>query len=185
MSRRLLLPVLAAVAALLLAGCGSSSDSDDAGHNDADVTFAQTMIPHHQQAVEMAEMALDPARQASAPVRDLATRIGDAQQPEIETMQGWLDAWGAEAEDHSGHDMGSMKGMSGMMSDEQMSALGQATGTAFDRMWLQMMVEHHEGAVEMAETEIADGESAEAKDLARDIVEAQESEITEMQRLLS
>lgn len=182
MTRRLF-PLLAA-AVLALAGCGSQSDTD-AGHNDADVSFAQQMIPHHQQAVEMAEMALDPAREASEPVRDLAGRIGDAQQPEIDTMQGWLEDWDAKAEDHSDHDMGSMGGMSGMMSDDQMSALAAATGADFDRMWLEMMIEHHQGAVEMAETEIADGQAAEAKELARDIVDAQKAEITEMQGLLS
>ena len=181
MSRRLI-PLLAA-AAIVLAGCGSQSDTD-ASHNDADVTFAQQMIPHHEQAVEMSTMALDPAREASEPVRDLADRIGEAQQPEIETMQGWLEDWDAKAEDHSG-DMGSMGGMSGMMSDDQMSALAAATGTDFDRMWLEMMIEHHEGAVEMAETEITDGQDAEAKALARAIVDAQKAEITEMTRLLA
>lgn len=179
MTRRLI-PLLAA-AVLALAGCGSQSDTD-AGHNDADVAFAQQMIPHHQQAVEMAEMALDPAREASEPVRDLAGRIGDAQQPEIETMQGWLEDWDAKAEDHSDHDMG---GMTGMMSDDQMSALAAATGTDFDRMWLQMMIEHHEGAVEMAETEVADGQDSQAKALARAIIDAQRAEITEMTRLLA
>lgn len=186
MNRRLPLTVLAAVAALLLAGCGSQSDTA-AGHDAADVAFAQQMIPHHQQAVEMADLALDPARGASAEVTDLATRIRAAQKPEIEELTGFLESWGEDvpAEGHEGHEMGSMKGMSGMMSDEQMSALGQATGADFDRLWLRMMIEHHEGAVQMAETEIADGQDAQAKALARAIVDAQRSEITEMTRLLS
>lgn len=173
---RLILVLLAAVA---LAGCGSPNT---VSADPADVTFAQQMIPHHEQAVEMSELALDPAREASEPVRDLAGGIGDAQEPEIETMQGWLEDWDAKAEDHGDHDMG---GMSGMMSDEQMSALAAATGTDFDRMWLQMMIEHHEGAVEMAETEVADGQDSRAKALARAIIDAQRAEITEMTRLLA
>lgn len=172
-------PLLALLAVVALAGCGSPNTISA---DPADVTFAQQMIPHHQQAVEMAEMALDPAREASEPVQDLATRIERAQQPEIDEMTGWLDGWGVEPDDHDGHDMGDM---SGMMSGDQMGALEQATGTDFDRMWLQMMIEHHEGAVEMAETEIADGQDSRAKALARAIIDAQRAEITEMTRLLA
>ncbi len=189
MHRRPLLPVLAAVAALLLAGCGSQSDTD-AGHDGADVTFAQQMVPHHQQAVEMADLALDPSRGASAEVSDLATRIRAAQKPEIEELTGFLESWGEDVPSgdhsgHGGHDMASMKDMAGMMTDEQMARLADSAGPDFDRLWLQMMIEHHEGAVEMAETEIADGQDAQAKALARAIVDAQKAEITEMNRLLS
>lgn len=174
---RLLLLLLAAVA---LSGCGSPTSVSGAP---ADVTFAQQMIPHHEQAVEMAEMALDPERDASQPVRDLATRIAKAQQPEIEEMTGWLEGWDEDVPTRSSH--GDDHEMSGMMSEDQMSALAAATGTDFDRMWLQMMIEHHEGAVEMAETEIADGQDSRAKALARAIIDAQRAEITEMERLLA
>lgn len=174
---RFLLTVLTAVA---LAGCGSPTSVSGAP---ADVTFAQQMVPHHEQAVEMSRLALDPERGASEPVRNLATRIEKAQQPEIDEMTGWLDGWGEDASAHGSHGDGDHE-MAGMMSDDQMSALEQATGTDFDRRWLQMMIEHHEGAVEMAETEIADGQDSRAKALARAIVDAQRAEITQMKELL-
>lgn len=175
--------LLTAALALTLTGCASTDQ------NDADVTFAQQMVPHHEQAVEMADMALDPARGASSEVRDLATRIKKAQGPEIREMKDWLDDWDAdesmEGMDHGDHgDHGSMEGMEGMMSDSAMSALGRAKGTSFDRQWLQMMIEHHEGAVTMSRTEIADGKDADAKELARDITSTQKKEIAEMKELL-
>ncbi|MEH3034822.1 MAG: DUF305 domain-containing protein [Aeromicrobium erythreum] len=179
-----------AAAALVLAGC-AASDNDD-----ADVTFAQQMVPHHEQAVEMADLALDPQRDASAPVRTLATQIKKAQGPEIRQMKDWLDEWDAEDEsndpmegmDHgSGHgdhgDQGSGHMMEGMMSDADMSRLEAARGTAFDRLWLSMMIEHHEGAITMSRTEVKDGENDDAKQLARDIIATQQREITRMKQL--
>ncbi len=183
-------PLLLLVAALTLSltGCAASDQ------NDADVTFAQQMVPHHEQAVEMADLALDPARDASSEVRDLATRIKKAQGPEIREMKDWLDDWDADESmgggmdhgDHGDHggDHGSMEGMEGMMSDSAMSALGRASGAAFDRQWLQMMIEHHEGAVTMSRTEIKDGKDADAKKLARGITATQQKEIAEMKELL-
>ncbi len=173
--------VLTAAVALSLAGCASSDQ------NDADVTFAQQMVPHHEQAVEMADLALAPARDASPEVRDLATRIKKAQGPEIREMKDWLDDWDAdesmEGMDHGG-DHGDHGSMEGMMSDSAMSDLGRARGAAFDRQWLQMMIEHHEGAVTMSRTEIADGKDADAKELAREITATQKKEIAEMKELL-
>jgi uncharacterized protein (DUF305 family) len=198
--------VLAAgVAALLLAGCGGTSTpatdtatpataassgptTVSAAHNAADITFAQQMIPHHQQAVAMAQLAAD--RAANDEVKQLATRIQGAQDPEITQMQSFLTAWGATAAAPTGdmggmHDAGgTMSAMPGMLSDNQMSQLRQATGAPFDRAFLQMMTAHHQGAIQMAQTELADGQNPDAKALAQKIITAQQGEITQMRTLL-
>jgi uncharacterized protein (DUF305 family) len=169
-------------------GASSTAATDVAAeHNDADVRFAQNMIPHHQQAVEMAALAAD--RSASQEVQDLAEQIRTAQDPEIATMTAFLQTWGAEIPaggmagmDHSG--MGGMEGMNGMMTAEQMGGLAAASGAAFDRMFLEMMIEHHEGAITDAQTELAEGANPQAKELAQKIVDGQTAEITEMQQLL-
>ena len=189
-----LLTLIAIVLAIGVAGCGSedgSAGSDStSSHNSADVAFATDMIPHHTQAIEMADMAL--TRAEDTDVIDLAGQIKAAQDPEIEAMSGWLEAWGEEVpdlgDDMSGmdHDMSGMDdSMPGMMSEADMQGLADSSGAAFDRMWLTMMIEHHEGAISMAETELSDGESAEAKSLADDIIEGQQAEVTTMQGLLS
>ncbi|MGW4485410.1 DUF305 domain-containing protein [Amycolatopsis sp. NPDC004368] len=191
-------------AGLLLAGCGSgdntghpgmtvgtsprASSSAPAAHNDADVAFAQQMIPHHRQAVAMAAMAVS---QASSPqVKDLAGRIQQAQDPEIQLMTSWLTQWGAAASgsmpgmDHGSMPASSMPAMPGMMSDAYMQKLQQASGAAFDRMFLQMMVTHHQGAVAMGKTELASGSSPDAKALAQRIIDSQTAEIAQMQQML-
>lgn len=186
------------LAALLLTACGddSNSSNDDAGtadtssaatYNDADVTFAQGMIPHHQQAVEMAQLAED--RAESPELKQLASDIEAAQAPEIEQLTGWLEDWGAEApSDSMDHgDMGhgdSSSDMSGMMTAEDMTMLENANGMDFDQMFLTMMIEHHEGAVEMAETQVADGENPEAIAMAEEIISTQEAEIEQMKTML-
>lgn len=185
---------------VLLAACGSSTattseSSTPAGTSaavqavaegsDADISFAQLMIPHHQQAVEMADLAL--ARQTSPEVRDLAEQIQAAQDPEIEMMSGWLQAWGAPMEmgdDHGSHDMGGMT-MSGMMTDEDMQALADATGEDFDRMWLQMMIAHHQGAISMAEQVKAESSNPDVTTLADAVIAGQTTEIDTMQQLLA
>jgi uncharacterized protein (DUF305 family) len=186
MHKTLTAAVLAA-ALLVLTACGAEDDSDTAaGHNDADVAFAQQMIPHHEQAIDMAKAA--EKRAETQEVKDLAAAIEAAQDPEIETMTGWLESWGEDAPDGGMSDMdhGAMSSddMTGMMADEDMTALENATGVEFDQMFLTMMIEHHEGAIEMARTEQADGEFADAKALAEDIETAQTEEIQTMQGLL-
>lgn len=168
---------------------GSSSSAAAQGEfNDADVAFAQGMIPHHRQAVAMAELA--DGRTKNPQVLDLAARIGGAQEPEIATMTGWLREWGADVPGEgdmggkSGMDQGGMGGMTGMMTPEEMTGLEQASGPEFDRMFLTMMVKHHRGAVEMAQTELDDGADPEALALAQQIIDTQQAEITEMESLL-
>jgi uncharacterized protein (DUF305 family) len=150
-----------------------------AAFNDADVEFAQGMIPHHEQAIEMADIALDPTVGASDVVKELATRIKGEQDPEIQLMTGWLTAWGqpvAMTMD-STHDMSSMEGM---MSADEMDMLSAATGPGFDKIWQEMMIKHHEGAIAMAQAEKANGSSPEALALADQIIAAQQTEIDEM-----
>lgn len=170
------------------AGSGSTAGSSasipaDADFNAADVSFAQGMIPHHEQAVEMADMALDPTVGASDEVKKLATDIQGAQDPEIKLMKGWLATWGQpEMGDMAGHDMSSMEGM---MSADDMDKLGTLTGADFDTLWLQMMIKHHEGAVKMAENVKANGKSSEVATLADQVIAAQTAEIDAMNVLLT
>lgn len=204
--------------AIVLAGCSDGSDDmagmegmgssastessasaegsgDSAAFNNADVTFVQGMIPHHRGALHMAQMA--DGRAEDPRVVDLANRIEAAQEPEIETMTGWLEAWGEPLPEETDGGMGGMDdgsmGMGGMdmggmdmegMSAEDMTALDAASGSEFDRMWLEMMVIHHRGAVEMAQTEIAEGSNADAVALAEEIADSQAAEIEEMETLL-
>jgi len=168
-----------------------SSSANPAGgqHNAADVAFATGMIPHHGQAITMAEMAA--SRATNPEVKSLAAAIKTAQAPEIATMSGWLTGWGQPVPAATGgHDMSKMgtgtdmSGMGGMMSEQEMQQLSAATGAQFDRMWLQMMIKHHQGAVTMARTELASGQSADAKQLAQQIIDAQNKEIATMTALL-
>jgi uncharacterized protein (DUF305 family) len=185
--------------ALVLTACGDgddptvASDGDgtasatQADFNDADVTFVSGMVPHHSQAVEMADMILD--KQPSEPVRALAQRIKEAQSPEIEQLNGMLETFGEDpaSGSHGGHGGGSADGTmhAGMMTDEQMQQLMDASGVEAERMFLTMMVEHHRGAIEAAETEIAEGEHQPAIDLATKIRDDQTAEIAEIEQLLS
>ncbi|NNM47844.1 DUF305 domain-containing protein [Knoellia koreensis] len=191
----------AAVAVLALSACGNGDSPDSMGsmsgqgsmgstssvttaaqQNEADVSFATGMIPHHQQAVQMADLALK--QSSTQEVKSLATKIKQAQDHEIQTMSSWLKAWGKPVPTGMS---GGMEGMSmdGMMTEQEMNELAKATDVAFDRMWLTMMVKHHQGAVKMAETEVANGQNADAKRLAQEIIRAQNAEITEMTRLLN
>lgn len=164
----------------------SATSNVDNEHNDQDVMFAQMMIVHHKGAIEMAQMATTQA--SSQQVKDLATTIEAAQQPEIEQMTSWLNAWGEPVEAGSsmeGMDHSSTSGMSGMMSEEQMTQLQNATGTDFDQMFLQLMIEHHTGAVQMAQTEQQQGSNPQAQELADSIVTSQSAEIEQMKQMLT
>lgn len=159
----------------------SRSSNAASEFNDADVTFATDMIPHHRQAVEMA--ALAESRADSPEVVALAEQIKQAQDPEIQTMSGWLSAWGEPVpEEMGGMDMSTS--MPGMMSADEMDGLMNASGVDFDQMFLTMMIEHHRGAIEMAKAEQADGEYPDAVALAEEIETAQTEEIATMQGLL-
>ena len=200
---------LGAVALTLALGAGLTACGDDASdaagkaevstteHNGADVTFASDMITHHAQALSMVDLTLD--RPLDPEVQALAEDIREAQAPEIETMADWLTTWGedvpATMRDHvnGGHDMDdmsdSMDGMDhddmpGMMTADDIDDLENAGDDQFQDMWLQMMIEHHEGAVEMAETEQEDGRFKDAVDLAGQIMDAQNKEIDTMKDLL-
>ncbi|GAA2524924.1 DUF305 domain-containing protein [Pilimelia columellifera] len=197
-TRRLAVLGVNGALAVALAACGGAEPATDAGvtsptptaapssqaaFNDADVTFATGMIPHHQQAVEMADMALKRAQ--SPQVKELATKIKSAQDPEIAVMSDWLRAWGkpvpttAPGQGHSAH------AGPGMMTDADMAKLGKASGDAFDTMFLTMMIEHHEGAIVMARAEQNDGANADAKALAVKIQGDQAAEIATMRTMLT
>jgi uncharacterized protein (DUF305 family) len=205
--RRLATTVIVPLAALVLSACSSGTDespspmmttaaqsgtasepapdpavdpaSDQVSESswDEDVMFAQMMVPHHEQAIEMSDLALE--RAGSPEVRELALEIKAAQDPEIETMRGWLEEWGAPhtAPSDMGHD-------GGMMSHSDMAELEAAEGSQFDAMWLMMMIRHHDGAVEMAEDVRSTTEDERVRAMADEIIEAQQSEIATMRTLL-
>lgn len=165
----------------------ASASPDASAHNDADVMFNQMMIPHHQQAVTMADLV--PSRTENTQLRSLATQIKNAQQPEIDQMTARLKAWGVSTEsDHSNmnHDgMGDMSSsMGGMMTDAQMTAMQQARGEAFDKLWLTGMIAHHQGAITMADDELANGINPQSRSLATQIKTSQQAEINQMKTML-
>lgn len=179
-------------AALLVAACNGDApeitapgDTDlgssaEAAINDADVAFLQGMIPHHRQAVEMSQLV--PERTDRAELAQLAADIIASQEAEIAVMEGMLDDAGVSLPEGMSMDMEGMDqaGMSGMMSDEQMSRLAELDDVEFDLLFLDMMIEHHEGAIESADQVISDGEHPELRQLAEDIIAEQETEIAQM-----
>lgn len=195
------LSIAAALAASIgLAGCAATSGSGGsmpmdhgssnpmsstmpgagADHNQADIMFAQMMIPHHTQAVEMSGIILA-KKDVPAEVTALATKIKAAQAPEIEQMTGWLTGWNAPTMmgDDPGH------GMSGMVDDAGIEKLKSATGTDAAKLFLGQMIGHHEGAIDMARQEISAGKFPDAVKLGHDIVDAQQAEITQMKQMLA
>ena len=177
-------------ALLVLAGCASSTTSGGMGDspgmgasasavdvNDADIQFTTMMIPHHEGAVEMADAILA-KDDIDEDVTALAEQIKAAQAPEIEMMQSWLDDWGA--------DMGGMSGMDhGMTSDADMQALEDATGDEASQLFLEQMIEHHQGAIDMAQTEVDNGENPDVIRLAESIIRSQTAEIATMEEILA
>jgi len=195
-----------AIAALGLAGCSTPNDDADTATapasqaptsagaeqdggeqtgaaNEADVEFATGMIVHHQQAIEMSGMVLgaEGLRETALgrETAELAEEIKAAQGPEIGQMEKMLGQWGAH-DAHQGMDHGDM----GMMSEDDLEALREASGDDAARLFLEQMIVHHEGAVAMAQTVIAEGQDAEARGLAQEIIDAQNTEIAKMRSML-
>lgn len=193
-------PVLTAALALTLTlgACSTSTETEDdapaagtvqTSHNSADTQFAQQMIVHHEGAVEMAGMAQE--RAVTPEVQDLAGQIEGAQGPEIEVMRAWLEEWdepAAPEDDMGGMDHGdmdpAMMEMDGLSQEEAMAELGSLSGEEFDRRFLELMIEHHRGAVMMAEMAQTGGQDPQAQDLAEQVVQDQQAEIERMEQLL-
>lgn len=198
MIKKLMALLIALTTAFTLAACGNDNSQDGSASkiaenedfNQADVDFATEMIQHHAQALSMVDLI--EGKQVSPELTALAEQIRMAQGPEIETLVDWLQDWSQpvpetmrdHANAHGDGDMEMDSDMPGMMSAEEMEALGAAQGPAFERMWLEMMIEHHEGAIEMAKAEKDDGEFADAVELADTIITAQDDEIGQMKTML-
>jgi len=187
----------ALIATIALAGCssgnntsdmhpgsarpGASSGASNAGQfNDADVMFVQMMIPHHEQAIDMSDMVLS-EKGISAEVTALAKQIKAAQQPEIDLMNTWLESWGRMAMPETSHHSSA----DGTMTEEQMRELDEATGAEAQRLFLEGMIRHHQGAIKMAQAELASGENPDAIALAKNIAESQQKEVDTMTELLN
>jgi uncharacterized protein (DUF305 family) len=181
-----------------VSAAASSTASNTPAHNNSDVMFTQQMIPHHQQAIEMSDDIL--GKQGIDPrVVTLANQIKAAQGPEIQQMQGWLAQWGVSSMPMTpgggmddmpgmpgmpGHDMGDMGAGMGMMSQADMAALREAQGTAASRLFLTQMIQHHQGAIIMAQKEIGAGEYPATVALAKSIAQSQQKEIDQMNTIL-
>jgi uncharacterized protein (DUF305 family) len=173
--RRIVFGLLAVV---LLGACSQGAPPQGGGSaaaapNDADVTFTQNMIPHHQQAIEMARLIDTHTRRPQ--LRTLADSIVASQGQEVALMQGWLERWGKPTAPE-GTDHGAMH-MPGMVSEAQMRQLMVIKDQDFDLAFVDLMTTHHQGAIEMANTELRDGSLPEVKRLAQQIIEAQQGEI--------
>lgn len=187
--RTFALATAALAAILVLAGCTNSmggttgemsspSEASTEPFNDADVDFAMNMVAHHTQAIEMADVLLSKDG-VDTQVVELAQNIKAAQGPEIATMNEWLDAWGASGMSGMDHGMGQT------MSDEDMAALEAASGPDAGRLFLEQMTVHHQGAIDMAQVEIEEGENPDAIALAEKIVADQTAEIALMADILA
>ncbi|HMR95063.1 MAG TPA: DUF305 domain-containing protein [Ilumatobacteraceae bacterium] len=148
--------------------------------NDADVAFVQGMVPHHEQAIQMSELVI--ANGDDPTVIALAEQINAAQGPEIDQMNTWLDDWDIDPAGSDGMD--GMDGANGMMSDDEMDMMSEAMGADLDRMFLETMIRHHQGAIRMAEVELEEGSNADVLALAQGIIDGQQAEIDQMQSML-
>jgi uncharacterized protein (DUF305 family) len=179
--------LLALAAAFLLAACNQGGGDQEQGTapaeaapNDADVTFTQNMIPHHQQAIEMAKLV--DSHTDRPELRTLADSIQSSQGQEITQMQGWLRSWGKPETPSEGHGGHGDTEMPGMMSEADMRRLMEATGPEFDLAFVEMMAAHHQGAIDMANTELKDGSLPEVTRLAQQIIDTQQDEIDQLKR---
>ncbi|MEU1291621.1 DUF305 domain-containing protein [Streptomyces sp. NPDC005840] len=152
--------------------------AEDDSPNAADVAYARMMIQHHGQALDMTDLVAD--RADATPVKRLAERIAASQGPEIEAMRGWLESYG-KSERAAGHDHASMPGMA---TEAELKKLRAAKGEAFDRLFLTLMITHHEGALSMATDVKAQGNNIRVEEMADDTIAQQTSEITRMRDLL-
>jgi uncharacterized protein (DUF305 family) len=190
-NKPLALVVGAALLSASLVGCtinigvppqdGSSQSDVTSSFSNQDIMFAQMMIPHHQQAVDMSDLAL--SNSSNPEILSLAEKIKSEQATEITQMESWLDE--SNSTDHMGHsmeDMG-MDSMGGMLTEEQMQELSSLSGNAFDVMFLTSMIEHHQGALQMVKM-ISQSQNPEAKALADAIVTTQTAEIEQMEQML-
>jgi uncharacterized protein (DUF305 family) len=190
-SSRIVAVAAALATAAVVASCSTATDHSQHGssattssavvaaHNADDVMFAQMMIPHHQQAVELS--ALVPQHTANQALVALAAKISGEQQPEINAMKALLLQWDVDPGamgDHSG------MAMQGMVDDATMAKLNSLRGPEFDTLWLQSMINHHQGAIEMANNEIAKGQSVDMITMAKAMVTAQQAEINQMKQML-
>ena len=167
---------------LMISGCDSSTESGSA-FNDEDVMFAQMMIPHHEQAIELVEMAENPATEAGPDLISLAAQIKNAQGPEINLMKNFLQSWDQPVSGHSS--MGHGSTMKGILSGEELKKLSSLSGNAFEKEWLLSMTAHHEGAIEMAKSVERDGANSEVRLLAAEIISSQNAEIKLMKTMLA
>jgi uncharacterized protein (DUF305 family) len=194
-AKRIAAVLAAAATVIALSSCSTTTKEDrgapespaasanmESGHNTDDVMFAQMMIPHHRQAVELA--ALVPDRSTNPQVQQLAARIAGQQQPEINAMKAMLAQWEVDSSEMTHQGAHGMT-MSGMVDEATMVRLVALKGTEFDSLWLTSMIGHHEGAIEMANVEIADGSNVDMVGLARAIVTAQQGEIDQMKQILA
>ena len=217
-SRAVVAP-LAVAAALALGACGASpaatevtdtpsAAADEAqapagSYNQADVTFVTRMLPHHEQAVELADLALELSENQE--VLDLAERVKAAQDPEIDTLNQWLDGWGPAAtaapapapapapadpaapappaDPAAPAVPAAPASPDGMLTTEQMDTLANSRGDQFDQLWIQMMIEHHQGAVALADAVLQSGENPEVKHLAQNTKRAQTAQVRELRML--
>lgn len=162
-------------------GGGGEGDTDNTP-NSSDFGYATMMIQHHSQALVMTELA--PDRAGSSQIKRLAERIAASQKPEIGAMEGWLKINGGEekAKKEGGHDHGSMD-MPGMATEAQLAKLRAAKGKAFDDLFINLMVTHHQGAVTMATEALSGGNNVQLEEMASDVIAQQTSEINRMRSL--
>jgi len=196
MSSRIAAAFIALFAALLLTSCSGSEQHTDAhttdesvssaqpsGFNADDHAFATNMIPHHEQAIELAAMA--PTHSTDQQLIALAAKISAEQEPEIKALRVFLVQWDENPDDNASPDSHSGHGaMAGMVDEATMAKLQSLQGAEFDTLWLQSMISHHQGAIEMAKAEVANGQNEDMKRMAQTMIDSQQAEITQMNQML-